>query len=791
MAVINYDRYPQILSWGKKCNVELAKLTYHHGYDQHRYLNIRDYTDTDYWYAEVLHGDAFYCFPLTDLMPAETLNRVRNKEVTIVICHHHEAYHCIIHDLYEFLIVPNNIPPDQVLLLTNSPDIMTEINYVSSMFNIGPINAEWMLEFEMSASVTAQELSRLDMQPNVAKTLLDKEYTKKFLSFNGLHRPHRSLMMALLASTDLLQYGHVSYNSYTFPNYQNPSPKEIYDLMLIWTQNSPEFTEILTNNKEQLMNLDTMYLDDAPKIDKVIMVHSFNKNCVPFYEETYFSVITETLCMKIHSQDGHAGIGRLLSEKTFKAILNKHPFIIVGVPRTLRLLKDLGYKTFSPWINEDYDEEYDDYKRLLMINQEIKKLVELSPERLTEFLTFARKIVEHNFTVLFEKGQHANYSWITPLNNKNFKIYSERIIPYFKHPSDAYININFESCSGYCIPHHWLTNALLNVNTTSTALLIIIKEILKYIKTDPTSILIITYDWSPMHIDSFTDTIKELLNELNGNQIYIIIMDSGQLSGVKQSFLKENIHVHVTARNLLLINETIEFNGPIVEPTKLFSVFSRSTREWRFHFFCDLIATGLLDKCVYSYINASPYIIGEHPTEIADIKKIIPLKYRMLPTVRQKINDWVDGMPYSIEHNLDNYYAPSLFDAINQSVIHIVIETMNTGKLVYVTEKTWKPISVKKPFLIYGVVGSLAWLHERGYKTFHPFINEEYDMIHDDTLRKQAILEEMKRISNMNPEELAQLLTDCKDIIEHNHQRFVKDRIHIWCPEFETLGIFK
>jgi hypothetical protein len=238
MAVINYDNYPQILSWGKKCNAETAQIHFCSGHQTHRYLNIRDYTDTDYWYVEVLHGDAFYCFPITDLMSEETLNRVHNREVTILVCHHHEAYHCIIHDLYEFLIVANNIPPEQVLLLTNSPDIMTEINYVSSIFNVGPINVEWMLEFEMSASVTAQDLNLPTKRPDVAKTLVDKEYPKKFLSFNGLHRPHRSLLVSLLATMDVLQYGHVSYNSYTFPNYQNPSSKEIYDFFPIRSKKS-------------------------------------------------------------------------------------------------------------------------------------------------------------------------------------------------------------------------------------------------------------------------------------------------------------------------------------------------------------------------------------------------------------------------------------------------------------------------------------------------------------------------------------------------------------------------
>lgn len=789
MAVLNYSNYPQILSWGKKCNVETAKLNYHHGHQQHRYLNIRDYTDTDYWYVEVLHGDAFYCFPLTDLMSEETLNRVRNKEVTIVVCHHHEAYHSIIHDLYEFLLAPNNIPPEQVLLLTNSPDIMTEINYVSSMFNIGPINAEWMLEFELDASTTAQHFIHPGMQHTIAKTLVDKEYTKKFLSFNGLHRPHRSLLVSLLASSDLLKYGHVSYNSYTFPNYHNPSSKEIYDLMLTWTENSPEFTEILTNNKEKLIQLDTMYLDDAPKIDKVLMVHSYNKECMPFYEETYFSVITETLCMRIHSHDGHAGVGRLLSEKTFKAILHKHPFIIVGVPRTLRLLKDLGYKTFSPWINEDYDDEYDDYKRLLMINQEIKRLSELPPNELKEFLIFARKIVEYNFNILLAKGQRFDYKWVTKLNNKSYRIFSEYgVRPHIKQTTKPYAEADFDTHSLY---HGKVSDFIKNahgINETYPHPLA--RKIINHLQIDPTSILFLEYDWSPLYIDSFVLKISELLTEINQNQVYLTIMDSEQVQPLKQSLLKQNISIHIAARNLLLIDETIEYQGDSVEPSKLFSVFSRSTREWRFHFFCDLIATGLLDKCIYSYINASPYIEGEHPTELDDIKKMIPFKYK-LSSVRNKINKWVDGMPYAIEQDLVKYYAPSLFDAINQSVIHIVIETIHIGDLVYVTEKTWKPISVKKPFIIYGVKGSLTWLHDHGYKTFHPHINEEYDTIADPGLRKQAIITEMKRIANMKSNELADLLEKCKPIIEYNHQRFIKDRRYVWSPEFETLGIFK
>ena len=44
-----------------------------------------------------------------------------------------------------------------------------------------------------------------------------------------------------------------------------------------------------------------------------------------------------------------------MTEKTFKPILNLQPFVIIGNPGSLQLLKDLGYKTFESVIKEDYD----------------------------------------------------------------------------------------------------------------------------------------------------------------------------------------------------------------------------------------------------------------------------------------------------------------------------------------------------------------------------------------------------------------------------------------------------
>jgi hypothetical protein len=81
----------------------------------------------------------------------------------------------------------------------------------------------------------------------------------------------------------------------------------------------------------------------------------------------------------------------------------KHPFIIVSLPRSLEVLKDLGYKTFSPWINESYDQEKNDLERMLMIVDEIKRLSNLPPTELEAFLIAAKEICSYNYNVLKNK----------------------------------------------------------------------------------------------------------------------------------------------------------------------------------------------------------------------------------------------------------------------------------------------------------------------------------------------------------------------------------------------------
>jgi hypothetical protein len=105
------------------------------------------------------------------------------------------------------------------------------------------------------------------------------------------------------------------------------------------------------------------------------------------YKDAYVYLCTETFTDKPYKS---------LTEKTFKPIANFMPFLVFGSYKTLELLKELGFKTFSPWIDESYDEEPDIKKRAQMIYSEISRLCSMTIEDLHKWYWEMEDILIHN-----------------------------------------------------------------------------------------------------------------------------------------------------------------------------------------------------------------------------------------------------------------------------------------------------------------------------------------------------------------------------------------------------------
>jgi len=106
------------------------------------------------------------------------------------------------------------------------------------------------------------------------------------------------------------------------------------------------------------------------------------------------------------------------NEKIWKAMITLQPFIFIGQPNTLSMVKRFGFKTFHPFIDESYDGELNNEKRKLLIYDEIKRLCSMSIEDMDKWFWDMEDILIHNYNRLTEYGYEHYDEFIALLKEK-------------------------------------------------------------------------------------------------------------------------------------------------------------------------------------------------------------------------------------------------------------------------------------------------------------------------------------------------------------------------------------
>lgn len=218
---------------------------------------------------------------------------------------------------------------------------------------------------------------------------------KLFLCFNRVLRAHRIALLGLLYNKNLVDCSYYSF----FQNLTHGSKEsyipyidrgilsdELYSIVVKNLENNKEQFPLLLNNSDG-SNTNAIYESDSE-----------------LYKNSYFSLVTETFFFGKNDYLSWEEKSVFFSEKIFKPIACKHPFIIVSKPLSLKYLRTIGYKTFHPFIDESYDLIENDEKRLLAIGDEIERLSKQTPEQWIEWLTNIKEIVEHNQKTLLYKS---------------------------------------------------------------------------------------------------------------------------------------------------------------------------------------------------------------------------------------------------------------------------------------------------------------------------------------------------------------------------------------------------
>ena len=368
--------------------------------DEFRRIILLKYKHLTFNFEYNLFVDNLEAFTLC--FPKEIVDKIYNKEHFFCLYVCDEAQYKYVDLLYDTLIIECGVPESQVVIACSSPDYKQYIIDAAKKRNKQPIHAEYISVFEHQQKQLflwyVQGNDTFDIQNQILpykSSLHNLTFTKKYLNFNRRWKEHRFAIISLLHSNNLIVDGYNSFSNCPVNSddlYFNNNNS--FDLMFNDTLNKYDNIKdklAAGYNVKDLLPL----IIDSQFFQTYFAFDTSHRPLKKYFNSTYFSLVNET-----YFETGNV---RFLTEKIYKPIMHKHPFILVSTPYSLELLKEQGYKTFDDFIDESYDNELDNGKRLLKIIKEVEKLCKLNQSELKVFQNYCLPIVEHNYKIFFEK----------------------------------------------------------------------------------------------------------------------------------------------------------------------------------------------------------------------------------------------------------------------------------------------------------------------------------------------------------------------------------------------------
>ncbi len=269
---------------------------------------------------------------------------------------------------------------------------------------------------------------------------------------------------------------------------------------------------------------------------------------------------------------------------------------------------------------------------------------------------------------------------------------------------------------------------------------------------------------------NFASKLVEKIKQYNldTRKIYIILAHNQQAQELEDFFAINGIqNVNVLCSMIWLCwpihcleRDKFEYNDAF---DKKFSIFSRRYVDWRRNLYLDLLINDILPDCHYTFSNLHPDF--DDPKSLEQMMTNLPT---YMEEHKSRILDWFQMQQPS--YDFQDPFARKISYLLQDSAINIALEThiIDQQNGVTLTEKTYKPILLKRPFLVYGIPNILSMLHKEGFRTFDGIIDETYDNIKDEHERRKAIITEIKRINSLSSIEFEGLLSKCRSICQYN-----------------------
>ena len=247
----------------------------------------------------------------------------------------------------------------------------SEISYEKDMlFKYDQDHKDWYYFFHGFAA--------LDWYSDIKYYPPVRNYSQVFICFNNLYTKNRSYRLNLIARLIQKNLDSQGYIGLPSQNLKKNIKTELFS------------KESQLSIKSKKIIYDTIYANppiltiDTDTFTGELSAHAELQTLT----QGLFHIVTETI---FYDQKLH------LTEKIFKPIVARRPFFLVAAPGNLAYLKSYGFKTFDRWIDESYDLELDNDKRISLIVQEIERLCQLPSAELDAIYQEMWEVLDYNF----------------------------------------------------------------------------------------------------------------------------------------------------------------------------------------------------------------------------------------------------------------------------------------------------------------------------------------------------------------------------------------------------------
>lgn len=358
--------------------------------------------------AAYLDSDAVFVFPMTLAWRIPVLSYFYQDSGLLEFSH---APNHIIHQIRSrngFLLIDQSaetfIRPNELIAITNYFNLngipLNKIIYLTGCMNAEYVYSVWRKEqgineilpkinfmpFPVSYDGTSIIINQPDYAaPDYDVTLVPE---KLFLCWNRRYRAHRTTLAVALDKLGLIDRSYYSM-ARNHPEHLNIPFETVVDL------NHPALQTLGANNidVERFVIKLPLVLDDEHDIQR--MCADWDNSTRSYYQNSLISLVTET-----NFSDNEMS----LTEKSAKPFKEMHPFIILGVSGILKVMHDLGFKTFNEFWSEDYDNIVDSNQRMMEIIRICNDIGNWDREKILDFRRRVKPILEHNYENLKKRA---------------------------------------------------------------------------------------------------------------------------------------------------------------------------------------------------------------------------------------------------------------------------------------------------------------------------------------------------------------------------------------------------